>query len=155
VQFVGVPFAFLFGSLARRIGTKEAIYVALAVYVVVSVLGYFMRTAAHFYLLAVLVATVQGGSQALGRSLFATLIPRHKSAEFFAFFAIFEKFTGILGPAIFASTVAATGSSRIAILSVIGFFIVGGTLLLFVRIKEGQEAARRAELTLRLSNAGS
>jgi UMF1 family MFS transporter len=112
------------------------------------VLAFFISTPFHFYLLAILVATVQGGSQALSRSLFATMIPRHRSAQLFAFFAIFEKFTGVLGPAIFASTVAATGSSRIAILSIVAFFVIGGALLMFVRIEAGQRAAREAEAAL-------
>jgi UMF1 family MFS transporter len=136
VQFVGVPFAFLFGGLAGRIGVKPAIFLALAVYTGISTLGYFMTSA--------LVATVQGGSQALSRSLFATMVPRHKSSEFFGFFGIFEKFTGILGPAIFTGAVATTGSTRIAILSVMGFFIVGGALLAFVNVADGQRAAREA-----------
>jgi UMF1 family MFS transporter len=142
VQFVGVPFSFLFGLLADRLGVKPSIFLALAVYTGISVLGYFMTTALHFYVLAILVATVQGGSQALSRSLFASLIPRSRSAQFFGFFAIFEKFTGILGPAFFAAMVAGTGSSRLAVLSVVAFFIVGGFVLLFVRVEEGQAAAR-------------
>jgi len=145
VQFVGVPFAFLFGALAARIGAKRSIYCALAVYVVISFLGFFMTTALHFYLLAFLVATVQGGSQALSRSLFATMIPRTKSAEFFAFFSIFEKFTGVLGPAAFTLAVAATGSGRIAVLSIVIFFIVGWFLLAKVDVEHGQSVARAAE----------
>ena len=149
VQFVGIPFAFLFGTLAGWIGAKRAVFLSLAVYTGISVLGYFMKTALHFYLLAVLVGTVQGGSQALSRSLFATMIPRHKSSEFFAFFGVFEKFAGIAGPAIFASTIAATGSSRNAVLSVIVFFIVGAILLAFVDVAEGRRVAREAEANVR------
>ncbi len=145
VQFVGIPFAFLFGGLASRIGAKRSIFIALAVYAGVSVLGYYMKTAAHFIILAVLVGMVQGGCQALSRSLFASMIPRHRSTEFFAFFAVFEKFAGILGPAIFAGTIALTGSSRNAILAVITFFLVGGGLLAFVNVPEGQRIARQAE----------
>jgi UMF1 family MFS transporter len=145
VQFVGVPFTLLFGAMASRVGPKRAVFLSLVVYTGISVLGFFMRTRLHFYALACLVATVQGGSQALSRSMFATMIPRHKSSEFFAFFGIFEKFTGILGPAIFASVVAATGSARLAILSIIAFFVVGGALLAFVNVAEGQRAAREAE----------
>lgn len=145
VQFIGVPFAFLFGGLASRIGAKRSIFLALTVYACVSVLGYFMKTATHFILLAVLIGMVLGGSQALSRSLFASMIPRHRSAEFFAFFAIFEKFAGILGPAIFAGTIALTGSSRNAILAIIAFFVVGGGLLAFVNVPEGQRLARQAE----------
>jgi MFS transporter, UMF1 family len=141
VQFVGIPCSFLFGMLAGRIGAKRALFLGLLVYTGISVLGYFMTTATHFYLLAGLVGTVQGGTQALSRSLFARMIPQHKSGEFFGFFSVFEQFAGIFGPLIFAGTIAATGSSRNAILSVIGFFVVGGALLYFVDVEEGQRAA--------------
>ena len=145
VQFVGIPFAVLFGKLAGRIGAKRAIFIALVVYTVISILGYRMTTVWEFYLLAFLVGTVQGGSQALSRSLFATMVPRHKSSEFFGFFAVFEKFAGIIGPALFALTIALTGSSRNAILSVIAFFIVGAALLATVDVEAGQRAAREVE----------
>jgi UMF1 family MFS transporter len=142
VQFVGIPFAFLFGHVADRIGAKRAIFVALVVYVCISILGYRMTQAWEFFLLAFLVGTVQGGSQALSRSLFASMVPRAKSSEFFGFFAVFEKFAGIFGPALFAFTVHSTGSSRNAILSVIAFFVVGAALLARVDVAEGQRAAR-------------
>jgi MFS transporter, UMF1 family len=71
----------------------------------ISILGYFMSTAWHFFVLAFLVGMVQGGSQALSRSLFARMIPKHKSSEFFGFFSVFEKFAGIAGPALFAASV--------------------------------------------------
>ncbi len=144
VQFVGIPCTFLFGMVAGRIGTKQALFLGLVVYTAISLLGYFMKTAAHFYILAGLVGTVQGGTQALSRSLFASMIPQHKSGEFFGFFSVFEKFAGIFGPLIFAGTIAATGSSRNAILSVIGFFVVGGALLYLVNVEEGQRAAQEA-----------
>ena len=149
VQFVGVPFAFVFGQLAARVGAKHAIFLSLAVYVVISVLAYGMTTAAEFYALAWLVGMVQGGSQALSRSLFASMVPRHKSAEFFGFFGVFEKFAGIVGPAVFAGMIYVTGSSRGAILSIMTFFIVGGLLLSRVDVEEGRRAARRAEADLR------
>ena len=149
VQFVGIPFSFAFGRLAARLGGKQAIFLALLVYVVITVLAYRMRTMFHFYLLAVLVAMVQGGSQALSRSLFAGMIPKHKSSEFFGFFGVTEKFAGIFGPALFAVFTAATRSGRSAILSLIVFFLVGAGLLFFVNVPEGQRAAREAEKRLR------
>jgi UMF1 family MFS transporter len=145
VQFVGIPFSFLFGSLAGRVGTKRAIFFSLVVYVIVAFVGFRMTTAAEFYLLAVLVATVLGGSQALSRSLFASLIPRRKAAEFFGFFAVSEKFAGVLGPLVFAQSVQATGSGRLAILGVAGFFVIGGALLSCVDVAGGRAAARQAE----------
>jgi UMF1 family MFS transporter len=145
VQVVGIPFTFLFGAVAGRIGAKPAIFVALSVYLVIAILGYRMTTARGFFVLALLVGTVQGGSQALSRSVFSTLVPRHKSSEFFAFFSVFEKFAGILGPAVFTIAISATGSSRSAVLSIIVFFVAGGALLAFVDVKQGQRAAREAE----------
>jgi UMF1 family MFS transporter len=145
VQFVGIPCTFLFGTVAGRIGAKRALFLGLLAYTVISILGYYMTTATHFYILAGLVGVVQGGTQALSRSLFASMIPQHKSGEFFGFFSIFEKFAGIFGPLIFAGTIAATGSSRNAILSVIGFFAVGAALLALVNVEEGQRVAREVE----------
>lgn len=145
VQFVGVPFALLFGKLAARVGAKPAIFLALVIYAMVSVIAFRMTTAWEFFALAFLVGTVQGGSQALSRSLFATMVPRHKSSEFFGFFAVFEKFAGIFGPGIFALTVHFTGSSRHAILSVIAFFVAGGTLLALVDVEKGRSVARAAD----------
>jgi UMF1 family MFS transporter len=144
-QFVGLPFAFLFGMFAERIGAKRAIFVGLMVYAVIIGLGYYMTTATHFYMLAFLVGMVQGGTQALSRSLFASMIPKHKSSEFFAFFGVFERYAGILGPAIFAWVVSYAGTSRTALLAIVGFFIIGGGLLTLVDVNEGRRAAREAE----------
>ncbi len=145
VQFVGIPFAFAFGALAARITAKRAIFIGLVAYTAISIIGYFMRTAAHFFALSVLVGMVQGGTQALSRSLFSSMIPRHKAGQFFGFFAVFEKFAGILGPLVFSLVIAVGGSSRNAILSVIAFFVVGALLLSRVNVEEGQRAARAAE----------
>ncbi|MBI4476980.1 MAG: MFS transporter [Acidobacteria bacterium] len=146
VQFIGIPFTVLFGLLAGRIGAKTSIFAAIAVYVVISVIGYFMSTVFHFYALAVLVGMVQGGSQALSRSLFARMIPAHKSSEYFGFFSVFEKFAGILGPAVFATTVTITGSTRNAVLSVVLFFVLGAIMLARVDVEEGERVARQASL---------
>jgi UMF1 family MFS transporter len=144
VQFVGVPFAFLFGAVADRIGPKTAIFIALVVYTGISALGYFMTATWQFFVLAFLVAMVQGGSQALSRSLFARMIPRDKSSEFFGFFSIGEKFAGILGPAMFALSVDVFGSSRTAVLSVVLFFILGGLVLSRVDVDRGIREAKVA-----------
>ena len=146
VQFVGVPFAFLFGALAARMGAKRAIFLSLVVYVGIAFVAWRMQTAREFFLLATLVGTVQGGSQALSRSVFARLIPRHKSSELFAFFGVFEKFAGIFGPLVFAVIIHATGNSRGAALSLVGFFLLGGLLLAFVDVERGQLAARESDL---------
>jgi UMF1 family MFS transporter len=151
VQFVGIPFAFLFGAMAQWLGAKRSIFLGLAVYLGITVTGYTMRTMGHFMILAILVGMVQGGTQALSRSLFASMIPRHKSAEFFAFYGVFDKFAGILGPMVFATVIEATGSSRNAILALIAFFVVGGALLAKVDVEEGRRLARKAEAEAGLS----
>ena len=141
VQFVGIPFSFIFGALAGRIGVKTSIFIALVVYTGISVLGYFMTAAWQFFALAFLVGTVQGGSQALSRSLFARMIPKEKSSEYFGFFSVFEKFAGIAGPALFAASVTAFGSSRPAVLSLILFFVLGAVVLTRVDVAAGEAEA--------------
>lgn len=142
VQFLGIPFAFLFGSLGTRIGTKRAIFIAIAVYAIATVLGYFMTTVTHFFVLAGLVATVQGGAQALSRALFSRMIPPNKTSEFFGFFAVAERFATVLGPLVFTMSVAITGSSRSAVLAILLFFVAGAWLLSLVDEAEGVRAAR-------------
>jgi UMF1 family MFS transporter len=148
VQFVGFPFAFVFGMLAGRIGAKRAIFLGLLAYTVISVIGFYMKSARDFYLLAFMVGMVQGGTQALSRSLFASMIPAHKSGEFFGFYSVFEKFASIGGPLLFAATIEVTGSSRTAILGVIVFFAVGAWILSRVDVAEGQRLAQDAEKSL-------
>jgi MFS transporter, UMF1 family len=141
VQFVGVPFTFLFGDLAGRLGTKKAIYIGLFIYTIVSVLAYFMTNAVHFFILAFLVGMVQGGVQALSRSFFARMIPKYKAGEFFGFYGVIDKFAGVMGPTVMALVITLTGSSRLGILSIILFFVVGGVLLYFVDETEGRRIA--------------
>jgi UMF1 family MFS transporter len=151
VQFVGIPFTFAFGTLAGRIGTKASIFLGLMVYAIISIFGYYMKTATHFYILALLVGTVQGGTQALSRSLFASIIPAYKSGEFFGFFSVFSRFAGILGSLLFYFIIKQTGTMRPAILAVILFFIVGALLLYFVDVDEGQRKAREEEAKARIA----
>lgn len=149
VQFVGIPFAFLFGWLAGKIGTRRSIFIGLGMYVVISVFGFFITTATHFLILGLMVGMVQGGTQALSRSLFASMIPRHRSGEFFGFWGVFEKFAGIFGPLIFSAVVTVAGSSRTAILAIAAFFVIGGYLLSRVDVEEGQRVARAEEAAAR------
>lgn len=141
VQFLGIPFAFLFGALGARIGTKRALYIALGVYTAATVMGYFMTTVTHFFVLAGLVAMVQGGAQALSRALFSRLIPPARASEFFGFYAVAERFATVLGPLVFTLSVLITGSSRAAVLFIIVFFAAGALLLSRVDEAEGMRAA--------------
>jgi UMF1 family MFS transporter len=129
VQFIGLPCSLLFGRIAGRIGGRSGILIGLAVYTAIAGGGYFLSKPWHFWLLAILVGTVQGGTQALSRSLFAKLIPKEKSGEWFGFYSVSGRFAGIAGPFLFAATGHLTGSSRFGILTLILFF-AGGALLL-------------------------
>jgi len=144
-QFIGFPCTLLFGRLAGRIGARPALMAGLGVYVLICVGGLVLRTAWQFYLLAGLVGTVQGGTQALSRSLFASMVPRHKSAEFFGFYSTSGKLAGIVGPLLFAVVSQVTGASRLSVFALIVFFIIGGALLLRVDLEAGRAAARAAE----------
>lgn len=136
-QFVACPFAFFFGQLGSRIGARRGIYIALAVYSAIAILGFMMTRTWQFYALAILVGTVQGGAQALSRSLFATMVPRGRAGEFFGFFSVSSKFAAVAGPALFAIMIHLTGSSRYAVLSILLFFVAGALLLSRVDLERG------------------
>ncbi len=145
VQVVGIPATFAFGVLAGVIGAKRCILLGLVVYGGVTIVAYFMTSATEFFVLAFCIGLVQGGTQSLSRSLFASMIPRYKSGELFGFYGVMDKFAGMIGPAVFAGVISLTGSSRQGILSVLGFFAVGATLLWFVDEAEGRRVAQRAQ----------
>jgi UMF1 family MFS transporter len=141
VQFVGIPFSFLFGRMGTRFGTKRCIFVSIGVYIVAATLAYFMTSALHFFLLAFLIAMVLGGSQALSRALFARMIPHDRTSEFFGFYSVSERFATVLGPLLFFVSVMITGSSRSAIIAIIGLFVAGAFVLSLVDEAEGERAA--------------
>lgn len=137
VQFVAIPFAFLFGWLAKKIGTKRSILLSLLIYTLIAIGGYFLYKEIHFWLLGFAVAMVQGGSQALSRSLCGRMMPKSKSAEFFSFFSVSEKIAGTVGPLLFGVVSRIMGGSRLSIVSLIVFFALGALLLWRVNEKEG------------------
>ena len=142
VQFVGAPFAILFGKISKKMGTKRSIYLSLLVYTLIAILGFFMTEEWHFLLLGFGVATVQGGSQALSRSLMGLLMPKSKSAEFYGFFSVSEKFNTVIGPLLFSVINQLTGNSRMAIISLVIFFLLGIAILSRVDIERGIEVAQ-------------
>jgi UMF1 family MFS transporter len=141
VQILGVPFTLLFGRLPKRIGTKKSILLALAIYTIIAFLGYFMNNPLHFWFLAILVSMVQGGTQALSRSMYGSMSPPSKSAEFFGFYNVSSKFAGIIGPFLFGVVGQLTGSSRISIVAIVIFFFVGALVLATVDHSIGIKAA--------------
>jgi UMF1 family MFS transporter len=148
VQFVAAPFAILFGKLSKKLGIKKTITISLLVYTLIAVIGYFMTKEWHFVLLGLFVATVQGGSQALSRSLVGQLMPKSKSAEFYGFYSVSEKFNTVIGPILFSVINQLTGNSRLAIISLVVFFISGIVLLSKVNIERGIRTAQADDATM-------
>ena len=142
VQFVAFPAALIYNWIASRIGTKRAIEIAIMAYCFITLLGYFMQTEQHFFVLAILVGLFQGGIQALSRSLYTRLIPAEKAAEFFGFFNMLGKFAAVLGPMLMGSVTLLTGNARLGILSILILFAIGWYLLRKVDISEGERMAR-------------
>jgi len=142
VQFVAAPFALLFGKLGTKLGNKKAITLSLLIYTLVAIVGYFMSKDWHMFVLGFGVATVQGGSQALSRSLIGKLMPKSKSAEFFGFFSVSEKFNTILGPLTMALVTKLTGDPRYGIVSLVIFFAIGIWMLQKVDLERGSRKAK-------------
>lgn len=144
VQLIGIPCTFFFAWLAGRFGIKPAIGSTLVVYTLVTWVAYTMQTATQFWMLALMVGFAQGGAQALSRSLFASMIPEKKSSQFFAFFAVAEKFAGVIGVGLFAALASSFENGRVAVLSLVVFFMVGGFLLSRVDVDKGRRQAAEA-----------
>jgi UMF1 family MFS transporter len=147
VQVFGLALAWLLGprwlsGLAQRMDAKGGILLALGIYTLIAAWGYFLHSVIEFWCLAWLVAVVQGGTQALTRSLFSSLAPASKSGEFFGLFGVMEKFSAILGPLLFSMAALLLGSSRPAVLSVIVFFAAGGLILRRVDVAAGMRVAQ-------------
>ncbi len=134
VQFVAFGGSLGFGALAGKTTTKTAILISLGLWVMIAIAAFFLPagSAPGFFALAAGVGFVLGGTQALSRSLYGSMIPEEASAEFYGFFSVFSKFSAIWGPALFGWVSLRTGSGRPAILSIVAFFVAGGLLLAFV-----------------------
>ncbi|OHX55921.1 MFS transporter [Planococcus faecalis] len=133
-QIVAAPFAILYGRLANRFTGKKMLYVGICVYIVICIYAYFLETITDFWILAMLVATSQGGIQALSRSYFGKLVPKENSNEFFGFYNIFGKFAAILGPLLVAITSQVTGKSNMGVFSLVILFVIG--LIVLSRVPE-------------------
>jgi UMF1 family MFS transporter len=145
VQMVAAPASLLFGRMAGPLGPQRAVAIGLAGYVVVTLLGFFMKSAWQFWAIATLVALVQGGTQSLSRSMFASLVPRGQLGELFGFYSVSEKLAGVVGPLLFGLVAQLTGAGRFAVLTLLPFFILGAWLLSRVDLDRGAARARLAD----------
>ncbi len=159
VEAIGIVFALLLGrplfsGLADKMDTRSSIILALSVYAMIAIWGFFLDSVIEFWLLAWMVAMVQGGSQALSRSLYASMSPAAKSGEFFGLYGVMEKFSAIIGPLLFAFAAMTFDSSRPAILSLIVLFLVGIYLLTRVDIEEGRRVAQEEDAAILGTSGG-
>lgn len=138
-QFVGIPFSLMFGKIASKVGSKKALYGALVWYVAIAIGAYWMDTKLHFWILAIAVGMVQGGAQAISRSIYASMLPMNRSGEFFGFYDVSSKFAGIAGPALFGIITQITGNPRLAVLAITSTFIAGLVLLCKVDVERGRK----------------
>jgi len=148
IQIVAFPFALLYGHLAERFSTKRLLSTGIFIYMVITLLSFFLpmlptanQRIAMFWVLAFLVASSQGGIQALSRSYFGKLIPTARSAEFFGFYNVFGKFATITGPFLMGLVSRLTGHSRYGSLSLLILFAFGGWILTKVEPTDPQTAS--------------
>jgi UMF1 family MFS transporter len=143
-QFVGFPAAIVFGEIGNRRGPKQGIMLAIFCYLMILLWAYHIQAVWEFYLLAIAIGLVQGGIQALSRSLYARLIPQDQSAEFFGFYNMLGKFATVLGPLLMGWIGVLTGDTRLSILSIGILFIIGGVILNFVDVEAAEKAVQES-----------
>ena len=141
--FAGIG-AFAFGFVDDKIGGKKTIMITLVLLIVGTIYGTRVNSVGGFWIAAAILGLMLGPNQAASRSLLSKLVPDDKQAEFFGLYSFSGKVSSLLGPLVYGSVVARTGDHRLAMTSIIGFFIVGGIILMFVREKEGMIAAGRS-----------
>jgi len=139
-QVVAFPFTLIYGRLARRFSARALILAAILIYIFIVIYAFFVTTTLQFWILAMLVATSQGGIQALSRSYFGKIIPKENSGEFFGFYNIFGRFAAILGPFLVGIVSQVSGSSRYGVLSISILFVNGFILLFRLRTESGSRA---------------
>ncbi len=144
-QFVGFPSAILFGKAGEKLGPKTGLYIGIAAYIGICTYGYFVKSEAQFWAIAIAVGLVQGGIQALSRSLYTRLIPAAKAGEFFGFYNMLGKFAAVLGPLLMGVVGVITGETRYGIVSIIVLFVAGGWFLSRVDVSAGQRAAAEVD----------
>ncbi|MFQ6674355.1 MAG: MFS transporter, partial [Fidelibacterota bacterium] len=156
-QFVGFPAAILYSKMGHKWGVRKAIFLAIGVYMLVTVWGVMMNNRTEFYVLAIVIGLVQGGIQALSRSYYARLIPLDQAGEFYGFYNMLGKFAAIMGPALVGAAGLVTRrilmppspseaellhvgriASRWSIGSLLILFVLGAVLLYFVKEEEGE-----------------
>lgn len=135
-QFVGFPAALLMGWLGQRIGPRQGILIGIGVYIGICLWAAFIQSAWEFFAIAALVGLVQGGVQALSRSLYAGLIPAERAGEFFGFYNLLGKFAALIGPPLFGLFGVWFGDVRYSMLALILLFLAGAIMLTQVQLKE-------------------
>ncbi len=132
VQLIAAPFSMLYAWLAKKTSTRRALLLSIIVYMLICLYALKLKSAADFWVLAILVGTSQGGIQALSRSYFGRLIPKSDSSEFFGFYNILGKFSAILGPVLVGLATQWTGNSRWGIFSLVILFVIGLVIFLIL-----------------------
>ncbi|MBC8062138.1 MAG: MFS transporter [Clostridiaceae bacterium] len=131
-QFVAFPSAIIFGKLAEKYTGKKMLLIGVFIYSLICIYAFFIKTTLDFWILAMLVGSLQGGMQAISRSYYAKLIPKDNFNEFFGFYNIFGKFAAIIGPFLVGIVTQITGKTNYGVLSIIVLFVIGGFVLLKV-----------------------
>lgn len=128
-NFVGFPATLAYGFIGHRFGTKIAIYIGLAVYIGVACWAWFLNDVKQFYAMSITIGMVQGGVQAMSRSLFAALIPAEQSGEFFGFYNMVTKFAHVLGPILVGTAAIFSDEPKFIIMAVLPMFLLGAIFL--------------------------
>jgi UMF1 family MFS transporter len=142
IQLLAAPAALTVGWISDRIGAKTTLLVCLSIWCALLVGAYFVSTKPQFWVMGVVVALVMGGTQAVGRSIMGVMTPEAKTAEFMGFFNLSARATSMVGPILFGEVMHATGSANTAIVSLLGFIVVGMAIVSFVNLRRGIEQAR-------------
>jgi len=144
IQFVALPGAIMVGYLADRIGQRPTLMLCLATWVALLVSAFFIYDKMPFWILGIVLALVMGGTQSVSRAIMGLMTPPQRTAEFFGFFNFSGKATSFLGTFLFGLIIMLTGSARLAIVSLLIFFLIGWAIVARVNVELGRQQAHQA-----------
>ena len=163
IQIVAFFGSLLFIQVENRVGTRVALVAALIIWILLIAWAFVMRNFVEFWLLAFFGGLVLGVSQSASRTIFAWMIPKEKSAEFFSLYAIVAKVAFVLGPGLFGwgmvfaprlEDLPVVNSMALAVLPLFLMVLVGFLLLLRVDVEQGRAEVRRRSRAISGTDAG-
>lgn len=142
LQIVAIGGAYFFAKVSDWRGNKFTLSIIFIIWMLTCTFAYFINAKPQFYITAISVGVLMGGTQSLSRSTYSKLLPANTpdTTSYFSFYDVLEKVATVLGTFSFGIIEYITGSMRASVLALSGFFILALIILQTVKMHIRYEA---------------